>query len=173
MVASSSSSTLSAQAGSGKKVALVVSRYHEDLTQLLWQGAVDTLKKYGVKDSDIKTVWVPGAFEIPLVARTLTHQDVDAVICLGIIVKGETTHDAYIAAEVARGVSAAALASETPVLFGVLTTQNLEQAKARCGGNRGHKGVEAAEAAVTMIQVMDELDSLKTKEVRNVGFGGR
>lgn len=174
MAKAASSHSLSADAAAGKKIALVVSKYHEELTQELHKGAVEALKKHGVKADDLYTAWVPGAFEIPLAARALSHQDFDAIVCLGVIIKGETTHDQVIAAETARGISAVAQSAGIPVSFGVLTTQTLEQAKARCGGDHGHKGVEAAEAAVMMIGVLDAIDNHKgVKETRSVGFGGR
>jgi 6,7-dimethyl-8-ribityllumazine synthase len=174
MVPSSLSSSLPANAAAGKKIALVVSRYHEELTKELHEGALNTLKKLGAKAEDLRSVWVPGAFEIPLAARALSHDDYDAIICLGVIIKGETTHDQYIAAEVARGISSVALGANIPVSFGVLTVQTLEQAKARCGGDKGHKGVEAAESAVSMIVILEEIeDKSKAKETRSVGFGGR
>jgi len=173
MVKAAAPTTLSATAAAGKKIALVVSRYHEELTKELHKGAVEALKKCGAKVEDLKTVWVPGAFEIPLVARALSHLEYDAIICLGIIIKGETTHDQYIAAEVARGISAVAQGAGIPVSFGVLTTQNLEQAEARCGGAKGNKGTEAAESAVAMIGILEELEETNTKELRSVGFGGR
>jgi len=170
----SATSSFPTHSAVGKKFGIVVSRYHEELTKELHHGAVETLKKLGAKAEDIYTAWVPGAFEIPLVARALSHEEYDAILCLGVIVKGETTHDQYIAAEVARGISAVAQAAHLPVLFGVLTTQTLEQAKARCGGDHGHKGIESAEAAVEMIAVLDAIEEKKSKkETRSVGFGGR
>jgi 6,7-dimethyl-8-ribityllumazine synthase len=173
MVSSTSASKPTLRAPEGKKVALVVSRYHEELTHELLKGATDTLKKLGVTPTNTEVFWVPGAFEIPLVARTLSHQEWDAIICLGVIVKGETAHDTYIASEVARGINAVMQSSGIPVLFGVLTVQTLAQAKARVGGDRGHKGVESAEAAVEMMMLMDRLEGVQTKEQRSVGFGGR
>jgi len=173
MVKASSDAALKPQAAAGKKFAIVVSRYHEELTRELHNGALDTLKKWGAKPDDVRTVWVPGAFELPLTARALSHLEFDAIICLGIIVKGETLHDQYIATEVARGISGVGLSAGIPVIFGVLTTQNMEQAKARCGGAHGHKGIEAAEAAISMVGVIEEIEDKGTKELRSVGFGGQ
>jgi 6,7-dimethyl-8-ribityllumazine synthase len=171
MVASKSKSPVSKEIAQGKRFGLVVSRYHEDLTEELLQGAVKTLQDLGARKDDVQSVWVPGSFEIPLAARAMLHQQYDAVICLGIIIKGETTHNEYIAREVARGISQLAQASGTPVIFGILTTQTLEQAKARCGGTKGNKGIEAAEAAVSMLQVLDDIKKLSTRPGKSVGFG--
>jgi 6,7-dimethyl-8-ribityllumazine synthase len=170
--APSSSSALQPQAAKGKKFAIVASRYHEELSRELHHGAVEALKKWGAAPEDVRTVWVPGAFELPITARALSHLEFDAIICLGVIVKGETFHDQYLAVEVARGISGVALSSGIPVAFGVLTTQTLEQAKARCGGARGHKGIEAAETAVAMVGILDEIEQKGAKELRSVGFGG-
>lgn len=172
MVASKSKSSLPKDAAKGKRFGIVVSRYHEELTQKLLDGAVETLKSCGAGSEDIYTAWVPGSFEIPLAARALAGQKFDAVICLGIVIKGETSHDEVIAREAARGISSAALGSGVPIIFGVLTTQSLEQAKARCGGDKGHKGIESAESAVAMVQVMEDIEKLESKAVsKNVGFG--
>jgi 6,7-dimethyl-8-ribityllumazine synthase len=165
--------SLQPNAAKGKKFAIVVSRYHEELTLELHRGALEALKKWGAAPEDVRTVWVPGAFELPLTARALSHLEFDAIICLGIIIKGETQHDQYIATEVARGISGVGLSAGIPVLFGVLTTQTMEQAKARCGGDHGHKGIEAAEAAVAMVGILADIEEKGTKELRSVGFGGR
>jgi 6,7-dimethyl-8-ribityllumazine synthase len=158
-------------AAQGKRFALVVSRYHEELTSKLQEGAVNTLKDLGAKTEDIATYWVPGAFEIPSAARMIIqHQTVDAIICLGIILKGETTHNAFIAHEVARGISTIHAASGVPAIFGVLTPDTLEQAKARSGGSKGNKGEEAAEAAVAMIHLANEIKQGSTKQNKSVGF---
>ncbi len=158
-------------AAQGKRFALVVSRYHEELTSKLQEAAVGTLKDLGAKADDIATYWVPGAFEIPAAARmVLQHQTVDAIICLGIILKGETTHNEFIAHEVARGISTIHATSGIPAIFGVLTPDTLEQAKARSGGSKGNKGEEAAEAAVAMIQLANEIKQGSTKQNKSVGF---
>jgi len=173
MVTAKPKSLLAKEAGHNKRFGIVVSRYHEELTQKLLDGALETLKNHGAKADQIHTVWVPGSFEIPMAARALTLHDIDAVICLGIVIKGETPHDEYIAREAARGVSSVALTSGVPVIFGVLTTLTMDQAKARCGGEHGHKGVEAAEAALQMIGVLAGIKTLEghaSKSGRNVGF---
>lgn len=171
MVASKSIATLPKESAKGKRFGIVVSRYHEDLTQKLLDGALETLKAHGAKAESLHVAWVPGSFEIPLAARAFAAREVDAVITLGIVIKGETPHDEYIAREAARGVSQIALSSGIPVVFGVLTTLNLEQAKARCGGDKGHKGVEAAEAALQMIRTLDDIDGIGGRKTDRVGFG--
>src|SRR3954463_7607925 len=158
MVANKQKLNLPKNAAQGKRFAIVASRYHEEITEELVTGAAKTLESLGAKDADISTIWVPGSFEIPLAAHAVAqHQKVDAILCLGVIIKGETRHDQYIAQEVARGISGVAHASGLPVVFGVLTTETVEQAKARAGGTKGHKGVEAAETAVAMIQVLEQI----------------
>ena len=173
MVASKHKADLSKTSAQGKRFAIVASRYHEDIIKELLDGTVKTLESLGAKATDISTVWVPGSFEIPFAAHAVAqHQEVDAIICLGVIIKGETRHDRYIASEVARGISHVGVQSNIPVVFGVLTTETLEQAKARAGGSKGHKGIEAAETAVTMIQVLEEIKSGdKKKTLGGVGFG--
>ena len=162
---------LQKNAAQGKRFVIVVSRYHEDLTSKLQEGAVETLKGYGAKADDIVTYWVPGAFEIPAAARfVIQHQNPDAIICLGIILKGETTHNAYIATEVSRGISQIHAASGVPAIFGVLTPDSLEQAKARAGGSKGNKGVESAEAALAMIELLNEIKQGANKKNKSVGF---
>jgi len=162
---------LEKDAAKGKKFAIVVSRYHEEITRQLLEGAIESLKNYGAAAEDIRTYWVPGAFEIPAAARLVAqHQTVDAIICLGVIIKGETHHNQYIAAEVARGISAIHMGSGVPAIFGVLTPDTLEQAKARSGGAKGHKGEESAEAAIAMIQVANEIKTTGSKKSKSVGF---
>jgi 6,7-dimethyl-8-ribityllumazine synthase len=172
MATSKTKSTLPKNAAQGKRFAIVAARYHEDLIQKLLAGATKTLESLGAKPADISTVWVPGSFEIPFAAHAVAqHQKVDAIICLGVIIKGETKHDQYIASEVARGISSVGHASGIPTIFGVLTTETEEQAKARTGGVHGHKGVEAAEAAVSMIHVLEQIKGSEKKPSGNVGFG--
>jgi 6,7-dimethyl-8-ribityllumazine synthase len=162
---------LSKNAAHGKRFAIIVSSYHDTLTTKLHEGAVDTLKNYGATIDDISTYWVPGAFEIPAVARQIVqHQNVDAVICLGIILKGETTHNEYIAREVARGIAQIHAVSGIPAIFGVLTPETLEQAKARSGGSKENKGVESAEAAIAMVELLSEIKQGTKKQNKSVGF---
>jgi 6,7-dimethyl-8-ribityllumazine synthase len=172
MFASKSKSDLSKTSAQGKRFAIVASRYHEEIIKELLSGAVTTLESLGAKASDISTVWVPGSFEIPLAAQAIAqHQKADAILCLGVIIKGETRHDRYIAREVAHGIAQVARQASVPVAFGVLTTETVEQAKARAGGSKGHKGIEAAETAVAMIQVLEQIKGDKKKVSGSVGFG--
>jgi 6,7-dimethyl-8-ribityllumazine synthase len=172
MVSSKSKSNLPKDSAKGKRFAIVASRYHEEIIEDLVKGASQTLESLGVKGDDISTVWVPGSFEIPLAAHAVAqYQKMDAILCLGVIIKGETRHDQYIAQEVARGISGVAHTSGIPVVFGVLTTETLEQAKARAGGAKGHKGVEAAETAVSMILTLEQIKGGTKKPGGSVGFG--
>ena len=172
MVSSKYKSDLSKTSAQGKRFAVIASRYHEDIIKELLDGAVKTLESLGAKATDISTVWVPGSFEIPLAAQAVAqHQQLDAIICLGVIIKGETRHDRVIASEVARGIAQVGHQANIPVIFGVLTTETVEQAKARAGGSKGHKGIEAAETAVTMIRTLEQIKSGKKKTSGSVGFG--
>ncbi|MFA5974644.1 MAG: 6,7-dimethyl-8-ribityllumazine synthase [Elusimicrobiota bacterium] len=171
MVTAKTKLTLPKDAAAGKRFGIVAAHYHEELTQVLHAGAVSVLKEHGAKADNIVTVWVPGSFEIPLAARAMAQQSFDAIICLGVIVKGETSHDKYIAREVARGISQISQKSGIPVSFGVLTTQTLEQAQARAGGDKGNKGAEAAETAVAMIHVLKQIKDCSAKPSQSVGFG--
>ncbi len=171
MAATKSKMTLSKTAAQGKRFALVVSRYHEDLTKALLEGATQALKACGAKAEDLFTYWTPGAFEIPMAARALSqHHEVDAIICLGVILKGETPHNDYLAREVARGISQIHAATGIPATFGVITADTLEQAEARSGGKKGNKGEEAAEAAVAMIQLLSDIKQGVKKQSKSVGF---
>jgi 6,7-dimethyl-8-ribityllumazine synthase len=170
MTVSQTKPTLPKDAAAGKRFAIIVSRYHEELTQKLLSGARHALQALGARDEDVSSFWVPGAFEIPAAARAVVqHREVDAVICLGVILKGETTHNAYIAHEVARGIAQIHAATGIPATFGVLTPDTLEQAEARAGGAEGNKGAEAAEAAVAMIQLLDDIKQ-GPKKPKSVGF---
>jgi 6,7-dimethyl-8-ribityllumazine synthase len=170
MVSSKSKAVLPKDAASGKRFAIVASRYHEEVAQDLHSGALEALKALGAKEEDIETFWVPGAFEIPSAARAVSqHRDVHAILCLGVILKGETPHNQYIAREVARGIAQIHAATGIPATFGVLTPDTLDQAKARAGGSRGNKGAEAAEAAVAMILLLDEIKKGPKKQ-QSVGF---
>jgi 6,7-dimethyl-8-ribityllumazine synthase len=141
--------------GSGRRFALVVSRFNEFVTSKLRDGARDALLARGVRDQDIVELWVPGAFEIPLVAQEIVRTDrFDAVICLGAVIRGETPHFEYVAAECARGVAEVGRTSGIPTVFGVLTTDTVEQACARAGGKLGNKGWDAANAAIDTISLL-------------------
>ena len=141
------------------RFAIVVSRYNETITGKLLEGAVETLQQRGVTDESIDVAYVPGAWEIPLAASRLvaTNQYV-AVICLGAVIRGETTHDQYINRQVTDSLGRLSMESGVPVAFGLLTCNSLEQAIHRAGGNVGNKGVESAEAALEMVSLLATLD---------------
>lgn len=146
--------------GTGLKVGIAVSRFNDLLSSRLLSGATDALKRHGVAAEDIDVAWVPGGFELPLVATRLAASDrYDAVIALGVIIRGGTPHFDYVAAEVAKGVAQASLATEVPVLFGVITADTIEQAVERAGTKSGNKGWDAALAAIEMSRLMDSLDA--------------
>src|SRR5699024_9208221 len=152
--------------GTDQKVAIVVGRFNEFITQKLLDGAVDTLKRHGVKEENIDIAWVPGAFEIPLIAKKLAEKPkYDAVITLGTVIRGATPHFDYVCNEAAKGVSHASLTTGKPVIFGILTTETIEQAIERAGTKAGNKGAEAATAAIEMANLMKALDEqVKTGE---------
>jgi len=140
------------------RLAIVVSRWNESITQRLLEGAVTTLTSRGIPDEQIDVAWVPGAWEIPLVAQRLADSHrYRAVICLGAVIRGETTHDQHINRAVSTAISELALETGIPVLFGVLTCETMEQAIHRAGGNVGNKGAECAEAALAMIGLLKNL----------------
>lgn len=143
----------------GLRFALVVSRFNEALTSRLESGAVDCLQRHGAADEDITIYRVPGAWEIPFVASRLAASGhIDAVVCLGALVRGGTAHFDLIAAEVAKGIAQSAMGSGVPMTFGVITAENLEQAVERAGTKMGNKGWEAALAAVEMARLFEGLD---------------
>ncbi|QNG61373.1 6,7-dimethyl-8-ribityllumazine synthase [Bacillus sp. PAMC26568] len=145
--------------GSGLKVAIIVGRFNEFITSKLLSGAVDALKRHGVEDDNVELAWVPGAFEIPLVAKKMAStNNYDAVITLGTVIRGSTTHYDYVCNEAAKGVSQASISTGVPVIFGVLTTESIEQAIERAGTKAGNKGYEAAVAAIEMANLMHTLD---------------
>lgn len=140
------------------RFAIIVSRYNEHITAKLLAGAAETLQAAGVADGDIDVAWVPGAWEIPLVVQRLAQsEEYVAVLCLGAVIKGETTHDEHINRQVSLNLGQIALATDVPVLFGVLTCNTVEQAIHRAGGNVGNKGVECAQAALEMVRLMEQL----------------
>lgn len=141
-----------------KKYAIVVARFNHFITDRLVEGCLDALKRHEVKDEEISIVRVPGAFEIPLVAKKLAKKDdIDAVICLGAVIRGDTPHFDYVCAEVSKGVAQVGLESEKPVIFGVVTTDNIDQAVQRAGVKSGNKGAEAAISAIEMANLVDLL----------------
>jgi 6,7-dimethyl-8-ribityllumazine synthase len=143
----------------GKKFALVVGRFNDFITEKLLSGALDALVRSGAADEDLEVVKVPGAFEIPLVAKKMANtKRFDAVICLGAVIRGSTPHFDYIGAEVSKGVAMAGMESEIPVIFGVITTDTIEQAIERAGTKAGNKGWSAAIAAVEMANLFELID---------------
>ncbi|MUK88383.1 6,7-dimethyl-8-ribityllumazine synthase [Ornithinibacillus sp. L9] len=144
--------------GSNLKIGIIVGRFNEFITSKLLDGAIDTLKRHGVDESNIDVAWVPGAFEIPLVAQKMAqNSEYDAVITLGTVIRGSTPHFDYVCNEAAKGVSQAALQSGKPVIFGVLTTETIEQAIERAGTKAGNKGSEAAVSAIEMANLVNQL----------------
>jgi 6,7-dimethyl-8-ribityllumazine synthase len=143
--------------GTGLRVGVVVARFNEIVTTALLDGAVRALARAGVADEDVTVVWVPGAFEIPTVARRLALAGVDAIVCLGAVIRGETAHFDLVANEAARGIADVTRETGVPCIFEVLATEDLAQAQARAGGAHGNKGWEAAMAALEMARVIRAL----------------
>lgn len=142
----------------GDKFALVISRFNEFISSKLLEGALDCLLRHEVKDKDITVIWVPGAFEIPLAAQKAAQTNkFDAVICLGALVRGATPHFEYISAEVTKGIAQVSLQTGLPVVYGILTTDTIEQAIERAGTKNGNKGFSAATAALEMVNLFKEL----------------
>ncbi|MEA3305322.1 MAG: 6,7-dimethyl-8-ribityllumazine synthase [Candidatus Omnitrophota bacterium] len=142
----------------GKKFAIIVSRFNEFLSSKLLDGAIDALKQHGTPDNSIDIAWVPGAFEIPFAAQKMAKsKKYDAVICLGVVIKGATPHFDYIAGEVTKGVSKISLDSGVPCMLGVVTADNLEQAIERAGAKQGNKGRDAAVSAIEMANLFEKL----------------
>jgi len=145
-------------AGKSRKIGIVIARFNEFISGKLLDGAIDGLKRHGVADEDITVAWTPGAFEIPLVARKMAEaKKYDAVIALGCVIRGATPHFDYVAGEAAKGVGQASLNSGVPVIFGVLTTDTIEQAIERAGTKSGNKGFDCAMAAIEMANLMRKL----------------
>jgi 6,7-dimethyl-8-ribityllumazine synthase len=144
--------------GDGKKLGIVVARFNSFISEKLLEGAIDTLVRSGVKDKDIDVARVPGAFEIPLVTQKMAKSGkYDAVICLGVVIRGATPHFDYVAGEVSKGTAQVMLDTGVPVLFGVLTTESIEQAIERAGSKAGNKGSDVAAAALEMINLLAAL----------------
>ena len=142
----------------GKKFSIVASRFNDFITKQLIDGCVDTLLRHGAKDNEIEVAWVPGAYEIPSVAMRLAKgKSVDAVICLGTVIRGSTPHFDYIASEVAKGISQVSLSTGKPVIFGVITADTIEQAIERAGTKDGNKGRDAALNAIEMVNLVDKI----------------
>jgi len=144
--------------GTGLKIGIVVSRFNEFITSELLGGALDTLDRHGVNDQDIEIAWTPGAFEIPLTAQKMASSGrYDAVICLGAVIRGATPHFDYIAAEASKGIANAGLKTGLPVIFGVITTDSIEQAIERAGTKAGNKGADAAGSAIEMANLFKSM----------------
>ena len=142
----------------GIKIGIVASRFNEFIVSKLLSGALDGLIRHGVAEDDISTAWVPGAFEIPMIADKMAKSGkYDAVLCLGAVIRGATSHYDYVCNEVAKGVAHVALSSEIPVMFGVLTTDTIEQAIERAGTKAGNKGYDVAVGAIEMVNLMRQL----------------
>ncbi len=145
--------------GDKQKVGIVVGRFNEFISGKLLEGALDGLKRHNVNEEDIEVAWVPGSFEIPLTAKKMANTGkYDGIICLGAVIRGETPHFEYVSAEVSKGVANVSLDSETPVIFGVLTTDTIEQAISRAGTKSGNKGFEAALSLIEMVNLFDEIE---------------
>ena len=142
----------------GIKVGIVVGRFNEFIVSKLLGGAIDGLKRHGVEDENMEVAWVPGAFEIPLAAKKMANsKKYDAVICLGAVIRGSTSHYDYVCAEVSKGIANVSLNTEIPVIFGVLTTDNIEQAIERAGTKSGNKGYDAAVSAIEMVNLLKNI----------------
>ncbi|MEG1254620.1 6,7-dimethyl-8-ribityllumazine synthase [Clostridium sp.] len=139
----------------GLKVGIVVGRFNEFIVSKLLGGAIDGLRRHGVDENNIEVAWVPGAFELPLIAKKMVKSEkYDAVICLGAVIKGSTPHFDYVCSEASKGIASVSLSSEKPVVFGVLTTDTIEQAIERAGTKAGNKGYDAAVTAIEMANLL-------------------
>lgn len=145
--------------GSGRRLAVVASRFNETVTRALVDGALDALVRHGAAFDDIDVIWVPGAWELPLgVRRAMASERYDAIVALGAVIRGDTPHFDFVAGEASRGLAEASRDSDIPLGFGLLTCDTMEQAMARCGGEHGNKGWDAALAALEMTDLLDQLD---------------
>ena len=142
----------------GMKVGIVVARFNEFITSKLLSGAIDGLVRHDVNEDDVDVAWVPGAFEIPLVASKMAKsRKYDAVICLGAVIRGSTSHYDYVCNEVSKGIAAVSMENDIPVMFGVITTENIEQAIERSGSKAGNKGFECALGAIEMVNLIRKI----------------
>lgn len=142
------------------KVGIVAARFNEFITAKLLGGAEDCLLRHGADSEDIHVAWVPGAFEIPLIAAKMAKSGkYDAIICLGAVIRGNTSHYDYVCSEVSKGIAQVSLAADIPVIFGVLTTENIEQAIERAGTKAGNKGYDCALSAIEMVNLINEIDA--------------
>ncbi len=144
----------------GIKVAIVAARFNEFITSKLVSGAMDGLLRHDVAEEDVSLAWVPGAFEIPVIASRLAKSGkYDAVICLGAVIRGSTSHYDYVCSEVSKGIASVSLETGVPVMFGILTTENIEQAIERAGSKAGNKGYDCALGAIEMVNLLREIDA--------------
>ena len=142
----------------GKKFSIIASRFNDFITNRLLEGCMDTLLRHGAKENDVELAWVPGAFEIPLVAHRMARsKKYDAVICLGTVIRGSTPHFDYIASEAAKGIAHASFATGVPVIFGIITADSIDQAIERAGTKEGNKGRDAALSAIEMVNLVDAI----------------
>ena len=142
------------------KVGIVAARFNELITSKLLSGAIDGLVRHDVKEEDIDVAWVPGAFEIPLIASKMAKSGkYDTVICLGAVIRGSTSHYDYVCSEVSKGIASVSLSSDIPVMFGVLTTENIEQAIERAGTKAGNKGYDCALGAIEMVNLIRQIEA--------------
>ena len=143
---------------SGQKIAIVGARFNEEITLRLVNGAVEALENLGVAEDAIQIFWVPGSFEIPLIAKSLAlSKQFTSIICLGAVIKKETAHFEYVSTQMAAGIASVSLETQTPIIFGVLTTYNVSQALERSGGNQGNRGYDAAITAIHMSNLIREI----------------
>lgn len=144
---------------SNVKIGIIASRFNEFIVSKLLSGAIDGLKRHGVEEHNIEIAWVPGAYEIPLIAKKMAiSQKYNAIICLGAVIKGATSHYDYVCAEVSKGIAHVSLDTEIPVIFGILTTDNIEQAIERAGTKAGNKGYESALSAIEMLNLIKNFE---------------
>lgn len=142
------------------KIGIVAARFNEFITSKLLGGAIDALKRHDVDENNIEVAWVPGAFEIPLIASKMAKsKKYDAIICLGAVIRGNTTHYDYVCSEVSKGIAHVSLNSDVPVMFGVITTENIEQAIERAGTKAGNKGFDCAVGAIEMVNLIREIEA--------------
>ena len=149
-----------------EKYGIVIGRFNEFIGSKLLSGCIDTLSRHGVDEANIDVAWVPGAFEIPVIAAKMAESNkYDSVITLGAIIKGSTPHFDYVAAEVSKGVAQVSMKTGKPVIFGVLTTDNIEQAIERAGTKSGNKGADAAKSAIEMVSLISSINNNDTKQM--------
>lgn len=142
----------------GAKFGIVAGRFNEFITNKLLGGAIDALKRHGAREEDVEVSWVPGAFEIPLIAKKMADTNrYDAIICVGAVIRGSTPHFDYVSSEVSKGIANVSLNTQIPVIFGVLTTDTIEQAIERAGTKAGNKGYDAATTAIEMVNLISQI----------------